>query len=137
MTFPLSLQRQQSTRECDLTTTSFDPACILQVAIANDGRIFVADGYCNSRVMQFSPSGDYETEYRLTPGLMDVPHSLVLDECNDGLYVADREHSQVHKFSISQAKLQGVNCTPVLRSIHALEKKRKVYAVRRFHHAMA
>ena len=87
--------------------------------------------------MQFSPSGDFETEYRLTPGSMDVPHSLVLDECNDGLYVADREHSQVHKFSISQAKLQGVNCTPVLRSFHALEKKRIVYAVRRFHHAMA
>ena len=81
---------------------------IWQVAIANDGTIFVADGYCNSRVVRFSPSGKYETEYILPRGAMDVPHSLVLDECLDGLYVADRERSQVHKFSISKTSLQGV-----------------------------
>lgn len=81
--------------------------CVWQVAIANDGTIFVADGYCNSRVVRFSPSGVYETEYMLPRGAMDVPHSLVLDECMDGLYVADREHSQVHKFSISKTSLQG------------------------------
>lgn len=68
----------------------------------------MADGYCNSRVVRFSLSGAFEAEYKLPRGAMDVPHSLVLDECLDGLYVADREHSQVHKFSISKTTLQGV-----------------------------
>ena len=27
------------------------------VAVASDGRFFVADGYCNSRVLAFSPRG--------------------------------------------------------------------------------
>ena len=78
-----------------------------QVAIANDGTIFVADGYCNSRVMRFNKEGVYEAEYHLPRGKMDVPHSLVLDECADSLYVADREHSEVHRFSISGQTLQG------------------------------
>lgn len=32
------------------------------VAIASTGVIFISDGYCNSRVVQFSPSGEYLTE---------------------------------------------------------------------------
>lgn len=75
--------------------------------MANDGSIFVADGYCNSRVVRYNSSGHYEAEYRLPRGEMDVPHSLVLDECSDALYVADREHSQIHKFLISDQTLQG------------------------------
>lgn len=76
--------------------------------VGNDGSIFVADGYCNSRVVRFSRTGKFEAEYKLPRGSMDVPHSLVLDECLDGLYVADREHSQVHKFSIAKTTLQGM-----------------------------
>lgn len=77
------------------------------VAVANDGTIFVADGYCNSRVVRFTATGTFEAEYRLPRGEMDIPHSLVLDECSDALYVADREHSEVHKFVISDQRLQG------------------------------
>ncbi|DBA66998.1 TPA: hypothetical protein ACH3X2_002106 [Trebouxia sp. C0005] len=77
------------------------------VAVANDGTIFVADGYCNSRVVRYSATGNFEAEYRLPRGEMDIPHSLVLDECSDALYVADREHSEVHKFVISDQRLQG------------------------------
>ena len=82
-------------------------ALLLQVAVANDGTIFVADGYCNSRVVRYSASGKFEVEYRLPRGEMDIPHSLVLDECNYALYVADRENSEVHKFVISDQRLQG------------------------------
>jgi len=75
--------------------------------VANEGTIFVADGYCNSRVVRYSVTGNFEAEYRLPRGEMDIPHSFVLDECNDALYVADREHSEVHKFVISDQRLQG------------------------------
>ncbi|KAL0044814.1 hypothetical protein WJX82_010409 [Trebouxia sp. C0006] len=77
------------------------------VAVANDGTIFVADGYCNSRVVRYSATGSFEAEYRLPRGEMSIPHSVVLDECSDALYVADREHSEVHKFVISDQTLQG------------------------------
>jgi len=75
--------------------------------VANEGTIFVADGYCNSRVVRYSVTGNFEAEYRLPRGEMDIPHSFLLDECNDALYVADREHSEVHKFVISDQRLQG------------------------------
>jgi len=75
--------------------------------VANDGTIFVADGYCNSRVVRYSATGSFEAEYRLPRGEMSIPHSVVLDECSDALYVADREHSEVHKFVISDQTLQG------------------------------
>ena len=100
---------------------------VLQVAVANDGTIFVADGYCNSRVVRYSANGKFEVEYILPRGAMDTPHSLVLHECSDALYVADREHSEVHKFSLSDQKLQGmqgclssvINSCKVCMSVHS------------------
>ena len=84
----------------------------LQVAVASDGRIFVADGYCNSRVVRYSAEGVFEAEYRLPQDDMAVPHSLALEECSDSLYVADRENSQVHRFLISSNTLQGNVVSP-------------------------
>ena len=37
----------------------------LQVAVSNTGDVFVADGYCNSRIMHFSPSGSFIQQIRL------------------------------------------------------------------------
>lgn len=79
----------------------------VQVVVASDGTIFVADGYCNARVVRYSAAGVFEVEYQLPRGKMNVPHSLALEECSDSLYVADRENSQVHRFSISDQTLQG------------------------------
>lgn len=79
----------------------------VQVVVANDGTIFVADGYCNSRVVRYSAEGNFEAEYKLPRGAMDTPHSLVLHECSNALLVADRERSQVHRFAISNQELQG------------------------------
>ncbi|PAA83151.1 hypothetical protein BOX15_Mlig022186g3 [Macrostomum lignano] len=79
-----------------------------KVAVASDGHFFVADGYCNSRVMKFDPSGKYIGEFgkrpSATPGanLADneflVPHGLALFESLDLLCVADREHRRVQCF---------------------------------------
>ena len=39
--------------------------CTPQVAFSRSGDFFVADGYCNSRVLRFSPDGAFIQEYTL------------------------------------------------------------------------
>lgn len=81
-----------------------------QVAVANDGRIFVGDGYCNARVVEFTPAGEYAGEFVLPPEAgppLQNPHSIVLQECARALYVAEREASRVHRFSLDTRKLEG------------------------------
>lgn len=91
----------------------------LQVAVSTDGTIFVSDGYCNARVVRYSAKGVFEAEYRLPRGDMLVPHSLALEECSDSLYVADRENSQVHRFSIKTQSLQGKGASALQGTVPA------------------
>ena len=68
------------------------------VAVASDGSFFVADGYCNSRVVAYAPNGTlrgFWTADAKTQGAMQVPHALALDECAGVLHVADRENGRV------------------------------------------
>ncbi|XP_034237525.1 peptidyl-alpha-hydroxyglycine alpha-amidating lyase 2 [Thrips palmi] len=82
------------------------------VAVATTGEIFVADGYCNSRVLKYDPAGVLlrmypeeedmvEPALRLIPPLsrdslrMQVPHSLALLERLDMICIADRENLRV------------------------------------------
>jgi peptidylamidoglycolate lyase len=67
------------------------------VAVSNDGlNIFVADGYCNSRIVKFDSKGKYLKEYSMPKGEQQlvIPHSLVLIESLDLLCVADRENGR-------------------------------------------
>ena len=50
------------------------------MALANDGRVFVADGYCNARVAEYAPDGAYQGAFLLPAegAAMRVPHSVVL-----------------------------------------------------------
>ncbi|KAL9986000.1 hypothetical protein ACROYT_G000053 [Oculina patagonica] len=75
------------------------------VAVDSEGNFFVADGYCNSRVMKFSPDGKRvlltitnEKLQGVDPNSFLIPHSLSLDETNRRLFVADRENSRVLVF---------------------------------------
>lgn len=72
-----------------------------------DGTIYVSDGYCNSRVAQFSSDGQFIGDFALDKGAMNVPHSVLLHECSDTLIVADRESSKVHQFELSAKKYKG------------------------------
>ena len=84
----------------------------VQVALANDGRVFVADGYCNSRVLEHSPQGEWQGEYVLpdaTGQPLQNPHSIVLQECMQALYVAEREASRVLRFSLGTRELEGTS----------------------------
>ena len=69
--------------------------------VASNGDIFVADGYRNSRVVQFSKDGKFikiiggvkGTE----PGQFNLPHAVVVDSKNR-IIVADAENNRVQVF---------------------------------------
>eukprot|EP00879_Flechtneria_rotunda_P033706 GHRR01037402.1.p1 GENE.GHRR01037402.1~~GHRR01037402.1.p1 ORF type:complete len:133 (-),score=34.84 GHRR01037402.1:30-428(-) len=75
----------------------------------NDGSFLVSDGYCNSRVMRFNPDGSYHSQYELPKGssFIGVAHSLVLDECDGEVLLADREGMMVHKWDLNTRQLIG------------------------------
>lgn len=84
-----------------------------QVAVLNDGSFLLADGYCNSRVLLYDPDGKVVQQYKLTGQSstpeMAVPHSVVVDECDHQVVVADRENKAVHVFSLTSGHLQGAS----------------------------
>jgi len=86
--------------------------CVTQVASLNDGSFLVSDGYCNSRVLRFNPDGSFHSVYQLTAKGrekrdMAVVHSVVVDECDATLVVADRENKAVHTFNLHTGAYRG------------------------------
>ncbi|XP_043469335.1 peptidyl-alpha-hydroxyglycine alpha-amidating lyase 2-like [Leptopilina heterotoma] len=74
------------------------------VAVMKNGDFFVADGYCNSRVIKFNSKGERILtwgrsnriyEVNLSPDAFAVPHALALAEEFGYLYVADRENGRI------------------------------------------
>ncbi|XP_062944038.1 peptidyl-glycine alpha-amidating monooxygenase isoform X10 [Cynocephalus volans] len=81
---------------CQPTDVAVDPGT---------GAVYISDGYCNSRIMQFSPSGKFITQWgeessgsNPKPGQFSVPHSLALMPHLDQLCVADRENGRIQCF---------------------------------------
>jgi DNA-binding beta-propeller fold protein YncE len=65
-----------------------------------DGNFYVTDGYVNSRVVEFSPDGEYLRHWG-TPGQGDGQFNLVHDVVIDSkglVYVADRTNARVQVF---------------------------------------
>ncbi len=70
------------------------------VAVADDGSFYVSDGYGNSRVVKFSPSGTYLFQWGThgsKVGEFDIPHGITLDH-KSNVYVADRENNRIQVF---------------------------------------
>jgi DNA-binding beta-propeller fold protein YncE len=80
------------------------------VAVLKSGEFFVADGYCNSRIVKFSKTGEYLTEWssedEKMPAHFFLPHSLALNEAKNLLCVADRENYRVQCFDLNGNFLQ-------------------------------
>ena len=74
------------------------------VFVAPNGDFFVADGYRNSRVVQFSKDGKFIKIIGGTkgsePGQFNIPHALVVDS-KGRLIVADAENSRIQVFDAS------------------------------------
>ncbi|XP_022913030.1 peptidyl-alpha-hydroxyglycine alpha-amidating lyase 2-like [Onthophagus taurus] len=67
------------------------------IAVASSGEIFIADGYCNSRILKYNAAGVLLREIPNPPEFLPflVPHALALIESIDRLCVADRENMRV------------------------------------------
>ncbi|XP_048146468.1 peptidyl-glycine alpha-amidating monooxygenase isoform X8 [Corvus hawaiiensis] len=83
---------------CQPTDVAVDPIT---------GSIYVSDGYCNSRIIQFSPNGLYMMQWgeetslgRARPGQFRIPHSLALISDLSQLCVADRENGRIQCFRL-------------------------------------
>src|SRR5215218_979655 len=70
------------------------------VAVANDGSLYVSDGYRNSRVVKFSKEGKYLFEWGKKgsgESEFNTPHGIDLDSYGN-VYVADRENNRIQVF---------------------------------------
>ncbi|XP_053264328.1 peptidyl-glycine alpha-amidating monooxygenase isoform X6 [Podarcis raffonei] len=81
---------------CQPTDVAVDPVT---------GNIYVSDGYCNSRIVQFSPNGMFVMQWgeessvgQAKPGQFSIPHSLTLVPDFGQLCVADRENGRIQCF---------------------------------------
>ncbi|CAF1337947.1 unnamed protein product [Didymodactylos carnosus] len=102
------------------------------VAVSDDGQyVYVADGYCNGRIIKFDSNGKYLTEYKMpanqrTFRQLLVPHSLALIESLDILCVADRENGRIVCFD---AGLDSQSDEGQIQSIIKHQRMKTVYAI--------
>lgn len=79
------------------------------VAISQEGDIFVADGYCNTRIVRFSDDGKYISQFgessiiaRAKPAPVNtfsIPHKVILTSNEKLICVADRENGRIQCFT--------------------------------------
>ena len=64
------------------------------------GNLFISDGYGNSRVHKFDPSGRHLFSWGepgTDPGHFNIPHGILLDAAGT-VFVADRENHRIQRF---------------------------------------
>ncbi|GMT02123.1 hypothetical protein PENTCL1PPCAC_24297, partial [Pristionchus entomophagus] len=107
------------------------------VAVAKNGIFFVADGYCNSRVVKFDRNGNVLAVFEAPDDSLGsspflIPHSLALIEDLNLLCVADRENERVQCYSSGLA--EGHRSIPAGIPITSAENIGRVYAIREKNH---
>jgi DNA-binding beta-propeller fold protein YncE len=71
------------------------------IAFAAGGRIFVADGYGNARVLEYNHQGKRVRQWGepgIKPGQFHLPHGIATRD--NILYVADRENGRIQRFDL-------------------------------------
>lgn len=95
------------------------------VAVHVNDDFFVADGYCNSRIIKFSKSGEWLLSwghnsfqgyaYTHTPeNFFAIPHALTLAKDLNLLCVADRENGRVQCFNTMDGTFHSQYHSPVI-----------------------
>ncbi|CAI2311734.1 unnamed protein product [Caenorhabditis sp. 36 PRJEB53466] len=107
------------------------------VTVAKNGHIFVADGYCNSRILKFDSKGNLMAQINAAiedgqPSEFVVPHSLALIEDMNIICVADRENQRVQCFSAGLS--EGDRTLPTGIPITSATDIGRVFAIREREH---
>ncbi|CAF1192501.1 unnamed protein product [Adineta steineri] len=88
------------------------------VAVLKNGDFFIADGYCNSRIIKFNRKGEYIMEWgsEMTgqhdsdgyplPNEWNIVHSIALNEDAQLLCGADRENFRIQCFNSNTGEFQ-------------------------------
>lgn len=90
------------------------------VSIDSYENIYVADGYCNSRIMKFDKHGNLLMKWGATSNSdlsqLITPHSLSIDNEKRNLYVSDLQTGNIIKFDLDGNVLQ------IMRFVDSNEK---------------
>ena len=80
----------------------FEEACgASDIAFADNGHVFVSDGYCNARIVEYDAAGQKQNEWGSPgngPGEFNLPHAISMSP-NGNVYVADRENGRIQWFT--------------------------------------
>jgi len=71
------------------------------IAFAPNGHLFIADGYRNARILEYTADGKKLREWGTAgtgPGQFRLPHSIQVD-AQGVVYVADRENGRIQRFT--------------------------------------
>lgn len=72
------------------------------VAFGPNGHVFIADGYGNARILEYTSDGKRVKQWGKPgagPGEFNLPHAIQIDE-KGTIYVADRENGRIEKFDL-------------------------------------
>lgn len=73
------------------------------IAFGPHGHLFIADGYGNARVLEYSADGKRIRQWGTPgdgPGQFHLPHGIAIDRDNI-IYIADRENGRIQKFDLA------------------------------------
>jgi peptidylamidoglycolate lyase len=91
------------------------------VAISEkNGDIFVADGYCNSRVVQFDKSGKYIKQFIDGQFPLQIAHSVTLIESQNLVVVASRQDGRIVCFDMTDGTKKSTIRNELMKTVYAI-----------------
>jgi len=96
-------ERDIPQRFCSVQDERRDFCGATDIAFATNGHLFISDGYCNARVIEYDASGKRLREwgsFGTGPGQFKIVHSIAIGP-QGNVYVADRENGRLQWFDQS------------------------------------